>query len=111
MRPYRKVDMGTELQEHDGRLKKLERLEAQVRVFQGLAGMLLVTVLGLVAKDCHARDAETIEQAGIKQSIEHHVRQPHGVNQDTLDSMQNTDKEHGERLWTIEKRLYIRKKK
>lgn len=111
IRPYRKVDMGTELEEHDARLRKLEKLETQVRVFQVLAGMLLLTLIGSWQRACVNVDNTKLEQAGVKQSIEAHAKQPHGVNQDTLDSMQNTDKEHGERLITIEKRLYIRKRK
>ena len=111
MRPYRKVDMGAELEDHNDRLRKLERLEAQVRVFQGLASMLLVTVIGLVVKDCQARDAQVIEQAGTKQTIEAHIKQPHRIDENTIESMQNTDKEHGDRLFTIEKKLYIVKGK
>jgi len=111
MRPYRKVDMGTELEDHGGRLKKLEELRAQVRVVQWLFGALLVTVIGLFVQDCKAKNTEAREQVLLKQKIEAHMRQDHGVDQDTLDSMQTLDKEHGDRLWTIEKRLYIKRKK
>ena len=108
MRPYRKVDMGRELEDHDGRLKKLERLEGQVRVFQGIGAMLLVSILGLFVQECRAVDAEEIEQAGLKQQLNAHERAPHGVDEATLESMQTLDKEHGERLHTIEERLRIR---
>ncbi len=111
IRPYRKIDMGRELEDHDTRLRKLEKLETQVRVFQVLAGMLLITLIGSWQRACVSVDNRKLEQAGMKQAIDAHTKQPHGVNQDTLDSMQNTDKEHGERLITIEKRLYIRRKK
>ena len=111
IRPYRKIDMGKELEDHDGRLRKLEKLETQVRVFQVLAAMLLLSLIGSWQRGCTQEDNQRIEQAGLKQAVEAHAKQPHGMNQSTLDSMQNTDKEHGERLITIEKRLYIRRKK
>lgn len=111
MRPYRRVDMGAELEDHNGRLRGLERLEAQVRVFQGLASMLLVTVIGLVVKDCQARDAQVLEQAGLKQAIEAHIKQPHGMNEATIEAMQNSLKEHGDRLLVIEQKVYIVKSK
>ena len=103
--------MGQELEDHGDRLKKLEELRAQVRVFQVLGLALLTTVIGLFVQDCRAKDQEARDQALLKQQIESHIRQDHGMDQDTLKSMLNTDKEHGDRLWTIEKRLYIKKRK
>ena len=109
MRPYRKVDMGAELQDHDGRLKKLERLEGQLRVFQALASALLVFVAGNVFKDCQAETQERIDQQIISNKLDHHMRQPHNSNQTAIDAHQQMLENHDDRLDRVEKLLRIKR--
>lgn len=106
MRPYRKVDMGSELESHDGRLTKLERLEAQLRVFQAIASLLFVFVLGTTWKDCQAEQQESIDQKVIANEVQRHKEQPHNVGQDVIKSLQATDLDYGERIRWCEKRLH-----
>jgi hypothetical protein len=109
MRPYRKVDMGKELEDHGDRLKKLEELRAQVRVFQTIAGMLLIFVVGTVWKDCQAQTQERIDQQVIANDLKLHKEKPHNVHETTLEAMQQTIEEHDARITACEKRVRIKR--
>lgn len=109
MRPYRKIDMGTEIERLDGRMRNLERLEAQLRVFQAIAGMLFLFVVGTTWKDCQAKQQESMEQTVIANDLKHHVMQPHGVCSEAVMGVQQLIKEHDDRLIAIEKRVKLRR--
>ncbi len=104
--------MGVELETHDGRIKKLERLEGQVRLLQGVALAVLIFVGGIFWDSCQARDVERVEEAGIKVKLESHLMKPHdNVCEAGIETVNGILLDYGERIRMIEGRLHIRKKR
>ena len=110
MRPYRKVDMGKELDSHEDRLKKLERLEGQLRLLQGVAIAAVLFIGNAVLDDCRAKDQKRVDDAGLKVKLESHLKEPHNVCEAGLETMNVALEDHGERLRTVEERLRIKRR-
>lgn len=113
MRPYRKVDMGKELEDHGARLKTLEEDRSVIRAGKWLFGLFAVYLLGLGVQDCKTRQEDRMQLQALQNTVQLHVEKPHPrneVTEETVQSMQQIDEEHDRRLQTIEYRLRIKRK-